>query len=154
MSNFLLLIWSYFLLLLIEEEMASQNVGFVSAILLFSNISSLFFFQPFSSHVLGPFGKVYFSASVLTHAKVVSNTSFLNGFTSEVFFQNELEGMSQKKWLTRLQLTSFLHNSPSHQSKLFFLVLPSIPSHVQERSIKSKLYKSLSKKQLINRFAK
>ena len=99
MSNFLLLIWSYFLLLLIEEEMASQNVGFVSAILLFSNISSLFFFQPFSSHVLGPFGKVYFSASVLTHAKVVSNTSFLNGFTSEVFFQNELEGMSHKSGL-------------------------------------------------------
>jgi hypothetical protein len=28
------------------------------------------------------------------------NTFFSNGFTSEVLFQNELEGMSQKKWLT------------------------------------------------------
>jgi hypothetical protein len=40
---------------------------------------------------------VYFSVSALAHAKVVSNTSFSNGFISEVFFQNELEGMSQKK---------------------------------------------------------
>jgi hypothetical protein len=45
----------------------------------------------------GPFGRAYFSASALAHAKVVSNTSFSNGFTSEVLFQNELEGMSQKK---------------------------------------------------------
>jgi hypothetical protein len=60
----------------------------------------------------GPFGSAYFPALALAHAKVVSNTSFSNGFTSEVLFQNELEGMSQKKWLTRLQLTSFLHNSP------------------------------------------
>jgi hypothetical protein len=45
----------------------------------------------------GPFGRAYFSASALAHAKVVPNTSFSNGFTSEVLFQNELEGMSQKK---------------------------------------------------------
>jgi hypothetical protein len=44
----------------------------------------------------GPFGRAYFSASALAHAKVVPNTSFSNGFTSEVLFQNELEGMSQK----------------------------------------------------------
>jgi hypothetical protein len=81
----------------------------------------------------GPFGRAYFSASALAHAKVVPNTSFSNGFTSEVIFQNELEGMSQKKWLTRLQLTSFLHNSPPTSPSYYFLVLPSIPSHVQER---------------------
>ena len=81
----------------------------------------------------GPFGRAYFSASALAHAKVVPNTSFSNGFTSEVLFQNELEGMSQKKWLTRLQLTSFLHNSPPTSPNYYFLVLPSIPSHVQER---------------------
>jgi hypothetical protein len=53
---------------------------------------------PLSSvHIKGPFGRAYFSASALAHAKVVSNTSFSNGFTSEVLFQNELEGMSQKK---------------------------------------------------------
>jgi hypothetical protein len=32
----------------------------------------------------------------MAHAKVVPNVSFSNGFTSEVLFQNELEGMSQK----------------------------------------------------------
>jgi hypothetical protein len=38
-----------------------------------------------------------------------------------VLFQNELEGMSQKKWLTRLQLTSFLHNSrPTSPNYYFF----------------------------------
>jgi hypothetical protein len=68
----------------------------------------------------GPFGRAYFSASALAHAKVVPNTSFSNGFTSEVLFQNELEGMSQKKWLTRLQLTSFLHNSPPTSPNYFF----------------------------------
>jgi hypothetical protein len=47
--------------------------------------------------IKGPFGRAYFSASALAHAKVVPNTFFSNGFTSEVFFQNELEGMSQKK---------------------------------------------------------
>jgi hypothetical protein len=53
--------------------------------------------------IRGPFGRAYFSVSALAHAKVVPNTSFSNGFTSEVLFQNELlEGMSQKKWLTRL----------------------------------------------------
>jgi hypothetical protein len=61
--------------------------------------------------------------------------------------------MSQKKWLTRLQLTSFLHNSHPTSPNYFFLVLPSIPSHVQERST-SKLYKGLSEKQPISRFAK
>jgi hypothetical protein len=50
-----------------------------------------------------------------------------------VLFQNELEGMSQKKWLTRLRLTSFLHNSPPTSPDYYFLVLPSIPSHAQER---------------------
>jgi hypothetical protein len=104
--------------------------------------------------IKGPFGRAYFSASDLAHAKVVPNTSFSNGFTSEVLFQNELESMSQKKWLTRLQLTSFLHNSPPTSPNYYFLVLPSIPSHVQERSIKSKLYKGLSEKQPISRFAK
>jgi hypothetical protein len=68
----------------------------------------------------GPFGRAYFSASALAHAKVVPNTSFSNGFTSEVLFQNELEGMSQKKWLTRLQLTSFLHNSPPTSPNYYF----------------------------------
>jgi hypothetical protein len=68
----------------------------------------------------GPFGRAYFSASALAHAKVVPNTSFSIGFTSEVLFQNELEGMSQKKWLTRLQLTSFLHNSPPTSLNYFF----------------------------------
>jgi hypothetical protein len=82
---------------------------------------------------IGPFGRAYFSASALAHAKVVPNTSFSNGFTSEVFFQNELEGMSQKKWLTRLQLTLFLHNSPPTSPNYYFLVLPSISSHVHER---------------------
>jgi hypothetical protein len=48
------------------------------------------------------------------------NTSFSNGFINEVLFQNELEGMSQKKWLTRLQLTSFLHNSPPTSPNYFF----------------------------------
>jgi hypothetical protein len=67
-----------------------------------------------------PFGRAYFSASALAHAKIVSNTSFSNGFTSEVLFQNELEGMSQKKWLTRLQLTLFLHNSPPTSPNYFF----------------------------------
>jgi hypothetical protein len=47
--------------------------------------------------LLGPFGRAYFSASALAHVKVVPNTSFSNGFTSEVFFQNKLEDMSQKK---------------------------------------------------------
>jgi hypothetical protein len=69
----------------------------------------------------GPFGRAYFSASALAYAKVVPNTSFSNGFTSEVLFQNELEGMSQKKWLTRLQLTSFLHNSPPTSPNYYFL---------------------------------
>ena len=72
----------------------------------------------------GPFGRAYFSASALAHAKVVPNTSFSNGFTSEVLFQNELEGMSQKKWLTRLQLTSFLHNSPPTSPNYFFWSCP------------------------------
>jgi hypothetical protein len=68
----------------------------------------------------GLFGKAYFSASALAHAKVMPNNSFSNGFTSEVLFQNELEGMSQKKWLTRLQLTSFLHNSPPTSPNYYF----------------------------------
>jgi hypothetical protein len=34
----------------------------------------------------GPFGRAYFSASALAHAKVVPNTSFSNGFISEVLF--------------------------------------------------------------------
>jgi hypothetical protein len=74
--------------------------------------------------IRGPFGRAYFSASVLAHAKVVSNTSFSNGFTSEMLFQNELEGMSQKKWLTRLQLTSFLHNSPPTSPNYYFWSYP------------------------------
>ena len=77
----------------------------------------------------GPFGRAYFSASALAHAKVVPNTSFSNGFTSEVLFQNELEGISQKSG----SLTSFLHNSPPTSPNYYFLVLPSIPSHVHER---------------------
>jgi hypothetical protein len=88
---------------------------------------------PLPGNIQGPFGRAYFSASVLANAKVVSNTSFSNDFTSEVLFQNELEGMSQKKWLTRLQLTLFLHNSPPTSPNYYFLVLPSILSHVQER---------------------
>jgi hypothetical protein len=61
-------------------------------------------FATYAIHIetKGRFGRAYFSASALAHAKVVPNTSFSNGFTSEVLFQNELEGMSQKKWLTRL----------------------------------------------------
>jgi hypothetical protein len=99
---------------------------------------------------LGPFGRAYFSVSALAHAKVVPNTSFLNGFTSEVLFQNELEGMSQKKWLTRLQLTSFLHNSPPTNPNYFFGSCPqSLATYRRD-----KLYKGLSKKQPINRFAK
>jgi hypothetical protein len=98
----------------------------------------------------GPFGRAYFSASALTHAKVMSNTSFSNGFTSEVLFQNELEGMSQKKWLTRLQLTSFLHNSPPTSPNYFFWSCPqSLATYRRD-----KLYKGLSEKQPISRFAK
>ena len=97
----------------------------------FYTLSLPFFLMSARRMIKGPFGRAYFSASALAHAKVVPNTSFSNGFTSEVFFQNELEGMSQKKWLTRLQLTSFLHNSPPTSPNYYFLVLPSIPSHVQ-----------------------
>jgi hypothetical protein len=98
----------------------------------------------------GPFGRAYFSASALAHAKVVPNTSFSNGFTSEVLFQNELEDMSQKKWLTRLQLTSFLHNSPPTSPNYFFGSCPqSLATYRRD-----KLYKGLSEKQPISRFAK
>jgi hypothetical protein len=41
-----------------------------------------------SRRIKGPFGRAYFSALALAHAKVVPNTSFSNGFTSEVLFQN------------------------------------------------------------------
>jgi hypothetical protein len=91
-----------------------------------------------------------FPASALAHAKVVTNTSFSNGFTSEVLFQNELEGMSQKS------------GSPGFSSRHFCTIaLP--PAHVFYNDIsaihikvyiKSKLYKGLSEKQPISRFAK
>jgi hypothetical protein len=100
--------------------------------------------------IKGYFGRAYFSASDLAHVKVVLNNSFSNGFTSEVLFQNELEGMSQKKWLTRLQLTSFLHNSPPTSPNYFFWSCPqSLATYRRD-----KLYKGLSKKQPISRFAK
>jgi hypothetical protein len=101
----------------------------------------------------GPFGRAYFSASALAYVKVVPNTFFSNGFTSEVLFQNELEGMSQKKWLTRLQLTSFLHNSPPTSPNYFFWSCPqSLVTY--RRDFSEKLYKGLSEKQPISRFAK
>jgi hypothetical protein len=99
---------------------------------------------------IGPFGRAYFSASALAYAKVMSNTSFSNSFTSEVLFQNELEDMSQKKWLTRLQLTSFLHNSSPTSPNYFFWSCPqSLATYRRD-----KLYKGLSEKQPISRFAK
>jgi hypothetical protein len=66
----------------------------------------------------------------------VPNTSFSNGFTSEVLFQNELEDMSQKKWLTRLQLTSFLHNSPPTSPNYFFGSCPqSLATYRRDRQV-------------------
>jgi hypothetical protein len=66
----------------------------------------------------------------LAHAKVVSNTSFSNGFTSEVFFQNELEDMSQKSGSPGFRSCHFCTIAlPPVQ--IIFLVLPSIPSHAQ-----------------------
>jgi hypothetical protein len=83
----------------------------------------------------------------------VPNTSFSNGFTSEVLFQNELEGMSQKSGSPGFSSRHFCTIALPPVQIIFF-VLSSIPSHVQERSIKSKLYNGLSEKQPISRFAK
>jgi hypothetical protein len=63
----------------------------------------------------------------------VPNTSFSNGFTSEVLFQNELEGMSQKSGSPGFSSRHFCTIALPPVQNIFFWVLPSILSHVQER---------------------
>jgi hypothetical protein len=100
--------------------------------------------------IKGPFGRAYFSASALAHAKVVPNTSFSNGFTSEVLFQNELEGMSQKSGSPSFSSRHFCTIAlPPVQIIIFWSCPQSLATYRRDRQVQG-----LYEKQPISRFAK